>query len=80
MEMEKLSAFVGVVGLWVMVVGVDVWGMLFFGIGAGNGMVVDGGAGYESCVRGIGGVGGLVLFVVKRFYRRGIEWFSGIDG
>lgn len=43
-------------------------------------MVVDGGAGYESCVRGIGGVGGLVLFVVKIFYRRGIEWFGGIDG
>ena len=45
-----------------------------------SGWLWTGGAGYESCVRGIGGVGGLVLFVVKRFYRRGIEWFGGIDG
>lgn len=37
-----------------------------------TGWLWTGGAGYESCVRGRGGVGGLVLFVLKRFYRRGI--------
>jgi len=61
------------VGLWVMVVGVDVWGNAFFlALELVTGWLWTGRAGYESCVRGRGGVGGLVLFVLKRFYRRGI--------
>jgi hypothetical protein len=53
MEMEGLSAFCW--GCWVVVV---VVGGCFLGIGDGNEIHVDGGAGYESSVLGIEELGG----------------------